>query len=156
MPVVEVVTPLSDLARIIADINAASWDEANAISGYTVEALRAYLQCQDTVFLVCRDEDDPETFLGMASGRLQLKPYGQERWFYVDEVDVCVDHRRKGAGAAMMRKFLGIAYEHDCEELWLSTEMDNEAATGLYRSLKPDDIEQFTGFNFEMKKQDTD
>lgn len=151
MPIVEVITPESNLDRIVADINAASWDEANEMCAYDVEGLLAYLRLEDTVFIVCRDEDEAGTFLGMASGRLQLKPYGQERWFYCDEVDVCVDQRRKGAGAAMMRKLLSIAYEHDCEELWLGTEIDNVAANGLYRALHPDDIMQFVGLTFEMK-----
>jgi len=149
MPKVELINTESDIEKIVAEINSATWDDANDLCQYDVEGLRAYLQKEDAVFLVCRDEED--AFLGMASGRLQLKPYGQERWFYVDEVDVCVDHRRKGAGAAMMKKFLDIAHAENCEELWLGTELDNVAANALYKSLKPDDIEQFVGFNFEMQ-----
>ena len=151
MPKVEVITVDSDLQRIVTDINAASWDEANDLCSYDVASLNDYLRRQDSVFLVCRDDDEAETFLGMASGRLQLKPYDQQRWFYVDEVDVCVDKRRKGAGAAMMKTFLSIAKQQGCEELWLGTELDNVAANALYTSLKPDEVERFVGFNFEIQ-----
>ena len=87
--------------------------------------------------------------MGMASGRFEIKPYGQERWLYVDEVDVCADQRQKGAGKAIMQRLIELAEQAGCEELWLGTEVDNAAANALYRSLQPDDVSQVVGYTFE-------
>jgi ribosomal protein S18 acetylase RimI-like enzyme len=86
----------------------------------------------------------------MGSGRIQLKPYEQERWFYLDELDVAVDQRQRGAGAALVKGCLELARAEGCTELWLGTELDNAAARALYRSFKPSDEEAFVGYNFRL------
>lgn len=140
-----------DLSQIVSDINGAEWDDDNEISPYEVESLEVYLQRQDTVFVVAYNiEGDSKIFLGMASGRIEIKPYGKELWLYVDEVDVCVNQRKKGAGKAIMEKLLAIADEADCEEVWLGTEVDNDPANALYRSLDPDDVGEVVGYTYEL------
>ena len=151
MIAVHTITLNDDLQSLVADINQATWDDANDMAPYNVEALRAYLTAQDTIFVACYDlTDNNKTFLGMASARLQIKPYDASRWLYIDEVDVCADQRRKGAGKALMQTLLKIAQDTHCEEVWLGTEPDNHAANALYRSLDPDDIEQFIGYTYEL------
>ena len=104
MIAVSVVTLVDNLQPLVDEINRAAWDHANEMSEYDVVALSAYLERQDMVFVACHDvTDDGRTLLGMASARVELKPYGNERWLYVDEVDVCADQRRRGAGKAIMR-----------------------------------------------------
>lgn len=150
MMVVEVVTLASDLDALVAAINQASWDDANEMSEYDVPALQAYLERQDTVFVACFEKVDGQSrLLGMASSRMEIKPYGHERWLYVDEVDVCADQRQRGAGKLIMQKLLQIAVEAGCEELWLGTEVDNLPANALYRSLDPDDIADVIGYTYE-------
>ncbi|MEQ8858613.1 MAG: GNAT family N-acetyltransferase [Pseudomonadales bacterium] len=150
MIVVSVVNVEDDLRRLVDDINQASWDQANEISSYAVATLSAYLSRQDTVFLACHDVDGATTtLLGMASARLEIKPYGNERWLYVDEVDVCADQRRRGAGRALMEKLIELARDAGCEEVWLGTEHDNDAANALYRSLGPDEVAQVVGYTYE-------
>ncbi len=152
MIAVSVITPGDDLQRLVDEINQASWDDANEMSAYDVEALSAYLERQDTVFVACHERDaQGRTLLGIASSRPEIKPYDKERWLYVDEVDVCADQRQRGAGKALMRKLIEIAEHADCEELWLGTEVDNEAANALYRSLEPDEIAQVIGYTFETQ-----
>ncbi len=152
MPInVEQIDIQDDLPQIVSDINGAEWDDDNEISPYEVESLGVYLQRQDTVFVVAYNiEGDSKTFLGMASGRIEIKPYGKELWLYVDEVDVCVNQRKKGAGKAIMEKLLAIADEADCEEVWLGTEVDNDPANALYRSLDPDDVGEVVGYTYEL------
>ncbi len=142
------VTKESDLEELVDQINAASWDAANEMVVYETSALASYLERQDTLFVVCRDTNT-NTLLGFASGRFEMKPYDHELWLYVDEVDVCADQRQKGAGKAIMNKLLDIAEDEECEEVWLGTEVDNVAANALYRSIDPDDIEQFVGYTWE-------
>ena len=151
MNVVKIINPKDDLQKIVDEINSASWDETNEISKYDVESLTNFLNRQDTLFVTCHNESSDRTTLrGIASGRVEIKPYGNERWLYIDEVDVCADHRQKGAGKAIMRKLLDYAWSKGCEEVWLGTETDNIPANSLYRSLKPDEIEQFVGYAYEI------
>jgi ribosomal protein S18 acetylase RimI-like enzyme len=151
MIAVSVVTLVDNLQQIVDEINQASWDHANEISDYDVVALSAYLERQDTLFVACHDvTDDGRTLLGMASARVELKPYGNERWLYVDEVDVCANQRRRGAGKAIMRKLIELAQEAGCAEVWLGTEEDNHAANALYQSLDPDDVTQVIGYTYEI------
>ena len=147
----ERVTATHDLQKLVADINAAVWDDANEMCAYDAEDLAAYIARPDTIFVACYEYHDQDSlFLGMGSGRLEMKPYDQDFWVYVDEIDVRVDQRQKGAGRALMQAFFAIAEEHDCEEIWLGTEVDNKAANALYKSLSPDDVEQFVGYTWEL------
>ena len=144
---VQIVKPDDDLQALAAQINDAEWDDANEMADYDAQSLQYYLLQQDTVFIACHDADG--VLLGISSGRFLIKPYEKERWLYVDEVDVAVNHRKKGAGKAMMNKLFDMADDHDCEEVWLGTETDNEPAKALYRSLDPEEEETFVGFTWE-------
>lgn len=147
---VKAVTLEDDLDKIVANINASSWDSANEISGYTASSLRAYLEREDTIFLACYETAWADSaLLGIASSRIEIKPYGKERWLYVDEVDVCADKRQKGVGKFIMQKLMEIAKDEGCEEIWLGTEADNRPANALYRSLNPDDIAKVIGYTYE-------
>lgn len=145
------IEPEDDLESLIKQINGAVWDADNDMPPYDVKSLQLYLQREDTVFIAAHATGDGAAMLlGIASGRIETKPYAGERWLYVDEVDVRADQRQKGAGKALMREFLKIAKEANCEELWLGTEVDNDPANALYQSLDPDEVEQFVGYTYSM------
>lgn len=96
---VEEITLEDDLDSRVAEINNSYWDEANEISEYDVGSLKAYLKRKDTIFLACHEgADEGAVLLGIASSRIEMKPYGKELWHSVDEVDVCADQRRGGPG----------------------------------------------------------
>jgi ribosomal protein S18 acetylase RimI-like enzyme len=148
------ITLNDDLPALVRDINSARWDEANEITVYKAEDLADYLQRQDTVFIACYDSASRQNnLLGIASARIQIKPYDKELWLYIDEVDVCADQRKKGAGKAMMRELIAIARESGCQEVWLGTEVDNIPANALYKSLQPDEVEQFVGYSYYVDEQ---
>lgn len=140
-----------DLRCIVDDINNASWDNANEMTSFDESSLTAYLKRQDTCFITCYDNTSTnKTLLGIASSRIQIKPYAKEKWLYVDELDVCANQRRQGAGTAIMLKLLELAKSTGCTEVWLGTEVDNMPANALYSSVDPDDVEQFIGYTFEV------
>ena len=150
-PHVSVISPADDLDDLCARINAARWDETNDMGEYQPAALAWYLAQPDTIFLACYDGPDRGTLMGIASGRILHKPYDRSLWLYVDEVDTAVNQRQKGAGRAMMQVFRDIAVEAGCDELWLGTEPDNDAANALYRSLAPSDVEGFVGYTWSLE-----
>ncbi len=152
-PKVRIVTARDDLESLVADINSAQWDHVNEMQPYAVDALRSYLEVADTIFVCCYLEDgDSRTFAGMASGRLEQKPYAFEKWLYIDEVDTCSDLRKRGVGTALMERLIAIAGENDCEEVWLGAEAENALANSFYESLEPDSIDAVVGYTFEIEE----
>ena len=148
---VKILTLEDDLEKVVSGINSAAWDIKNDISEYTVSALESYLQRKDTIFLACYETTGvTHTLLGIASSRIEIKPYGEELWLYVDEVDVCRDHRQKGVGKFMMQHLIEIATNEGCKEIWLGAEIDNLPANALYRSLKPDQVTDVIGYTYEV------
>ncbi len=144
------ITLADDLHELAAAINQSSWDGANEMSAYDPDALAAYLKREDTVFVACHDVSvTPPTLMGIASSRIEMKPYARQLWLYVDEVDVCADQRQRGAGKHLMRALINIAQDAGCEELWLGTEVDNQPANALYRALDPDDVADVVGYTYE-------
>lgn len=149
---IQLLTIDDDLEHLVAKINSACWDSANDIVEYSVSALRTYLTREGTIFLACYETsaEEDSALLGIASSRIEIKPYDCSQWLYVDELDVCADKRRSGAGTFMMQALIKIAEERGCDELWLGTESDNIPANALYRSLKPDEVTQFIGYTYEF------
>jgi aminoglycoside 6'-N-acetyltransferase I len=64
---------------------------------------------------------------------------------YVDEVGVAETHRRQGLARRMMEDAFAWVREIGCEDAWVGTERDNEAAIALYRGLgaEPEPIVMF-------------
>ena len=96
------ITLQDDLETLVEEINASSWADDNEMPRYDAASLTAYLQRQDTVFVACHDSEPSAILLGIASCRLEIRPYDQELWLYVDEVDVCADQRQRGVGRRIM------------------------------------------------------
>ena len=151
MKTLNLVTVDDDLNQLADDINRASWDEANDLVSFSAQSLLAFLKRQDTLLLVCYESaNSNRQLLGLASARIQIRPYANEQWLYIDEVDVCADQRRKGVGKAMMLRLVEIAREAGCKQVWLGTEIDNAPANALYASLEPDECERFVGYAYSL------
>lgn len=147
----KVVRSGDELTRLVDRINNSEWDEEDDPEEYTVEALQAYIDTPDTVFITCQTTNNGEyELLGIASGRVEVKPHKNFKWLYVDEVDVCCNHRKKGAGTVLMNALVAFCKENDCEELWLAAGTKNIIANKFYESLKPDDIAPCIGYTFEL------
>jgi ribosomal protein S18 acetylase RimI-like enzyme len=142
------ITVSDDMDLLAGDINAAEWDDENDMGDYSAGSLAAFVADKHRVLVVARCAGQ---LAGIASAAVQLKPYENQFWLYVDEVDVAVNYRKQGVGKAMMSELLRIGDKHDCTELWLGTEQDNGPAMKLYQSLDPDETEPFVGFTFRFK-----
>lgn len=144
------ISPNDDLNKIVLEIKKATWVAASEISpeDYSVEVLKAYLLKSENVFVVAYIEEE---FAGMASAKILDKPTG-DIWLYIDEVDVCQNHQKKGVGKAIMNYLLSFANTANCNEVWLGTEVDNEPANALYQSLTPVEIQTFIGYTYALNK----
>ncbi len=139
-----------DFQALVQDIDSALWVPASEITAgdYTAETLREYVDNPSNVLFVGYLDN---IFAGMASAHLLTRP-DREKWLYVDAVDTVADKQKKGVGTGMMRSLQEYSQSQGCDEMWLGTELDNQPAQALYRSLTPDDIENFTGFTYKVKR----
>ena len=141
-----------DLQALAEQINHSSWDTENDVEDYSSESLETYLKKEDTILIACYlEEAGKKVLAGISSGRIEQKPYNCKKWLYIDEVDTCSNHRRKGAGAAMINAVLKLAKDNGCEEVWLSAESDKHEARKFYESLDPDEIDEVVGYTFELR-----
>lgn len=53
---------------------------------------------------------------------------------YIDEVGVSPDWQRRGIARSLLNAMMDIGRAEGCEEIWVGTEPDNEAAKALYGS----------------------
>ena len=75
---------------------------------------------------------DGDLAVGFVSGVETTHPdKGTEMFLYELAVDEAF--RRRGIGRALVDELLAIARAHDCYDLWVLTDHDNEAALATYR-----------------------
>lgn len=54
---------------------------------------------------------------------------------YIDNLGVAPAHQRQGIAKRLLEEAIRLGKDRGCEEIFVGTETDNEAAHGLYRSL---------------------
>lgn len=54
---------------------------------------------------------------------------------WINEISVAASHRRNGIGRALLEGMIKYGTAIGCSEAWLATELENEPAIALYRSL---------------------
>ena len=69
--------------------------------------------------------------IGMASAFHYVHPDKRAQLF-INEVGVAETHQRRGIGRRLVEAVLDRGRELGCTEAWVATELDNEAARGLY------------------------
>lgn len=106
--------------------------------------LATYLAAPGHIMVVAIDDD---LVVGQCAGVIHRHP-DKPTELYVDEVGTASTHRRQGIARAMLDELFVWGRELGCAEAWLGTELDNEAANGLYRSYRPvvDEAMQFYVF----------
>ena len=72
--------------------------------------------------------------IGMATGAMLLHP-DKAPAFFINEVGVADDFRRRGIGRQLTRALIAAARSDGARGIWLATEDDNMAARGLYAGL---------------------
>jgi ribosomal protein S18 acetylase RimI-like enzyme len=86
---------------------------------------------------------------GAIHGYVYPHPTGV-KYMWIDEVDTMVGHRRHGVAKTMLQEVFVIAKEHGCDEAWLGTEHDNDAANALYLSLGPTETENGPTYSWKI------
>ena len=95
---------------------------------------------------------DGDLVVGMATGFTHFHPDKDEE-FFINELGVGDDYRRRGIGEQLMRALLAEAKAMGCPDAWLGTEQTNAPALALYRKLmtNADTEEAMAIFTYELE-----
>ena len=113
---------------------------------FSVERLAAYLATPGHLMLLAFDAD---LVVGQCAGVVHRHP-DKSTELYVDELGTASTHRRQGIGQALLVAMFAWGHELGCEEAWLGTELDNEAANALYRGQRPVEDEAMQFYVFRL------
>jgi len=108
--------------------------------------LRDYLNAPGHIMVVALIGD---LVVGQCAGVIHHHP-DKPTELYVDEVGTASTHRRQGIARAMLDEFFRWGRELGCEEAWLGTELDNDAANALYRRYSPIEDEAMQFYVFQL------
>jgi ribosomal protein S18 acetylase RimI-like enzyme len=136
----------TDLRQIAAELNAADWEAS--VKDFSIADFDQFLRSEDRYYLIASIGAE---IVGAIHGYKLLHPTGVT-YMYIDEVDTMANHRRKGIARAMMISVLELAKEWGCDQAWLGTEHDNDAAKALYMSLEPFEIENGPIYSYKVGK----
>ena len=91
----------------------------------------AQLLREQSYVMVVALTDDNEV-MGRIYGNVLHRYVATDLLLY--EVDVAETHQRKGVGRAMLEYLKGLCEKRGYGEMWVLTELDNEAGNAVYRS----------------------
>jgi aminoglycoside 6'-N-acetyltransferase I len=112
----------------------------------TPARLAAYLQAPGHIMVVALEG---ETIVGQCAGVVHRHP-DKATELYIDEVGTASTHRRQGIARAMLEEMFGWGRALGCDEAWLGTELDNDAANALYRGYRPTEDEAIQYYLFKL------
>jgi ribosomal protein S18 acetylase RimI-like enzyme len=98
--------------------------------GVTLE--RAAMLLRQPTFVMVVALDDNGDVMGRIYGHVLHRFESTDLLMY--EVDVAEQHQRVGAGRAMIEFLKALCAERGWREMWVLTELDNEAGNALYKS----------------------
>jgi ribosomal protein S18 acetylase RimI-like enzyme len=108
--------------------------------------MRAYLREPGHIMLLAMEGD---LVVGQCAAVLHKHP-DKPTELYVDEVGTASTHLRQGVATMMMEAMFAWGRELGCEEAWLGTELDNDAANALYRRFRPEEDEAIQYYLFKL------
>ena len=142
MSSVKIVRLSAGNATILNDVAEDVFD--NAVVPVRAEA---FLETDNHFMVVALSRD---MVVGMGSAVVLQHPDKNPQLF-VNEVGVDPAWQRQGIARQIMAELFAIGKEQDCDEAWLGTELDNGPARALYRSLEPNEEEEFVLYTYELK-----
>ena len=108
--------------------------------------MRTYLRTPGYLMVLALDDG---LVVGQCAAIIHRHPDKVDE-LYIDEVGTASTHRRQGIARMMMDGMFDWARELGITEAWLGTELDNDAANGLYREYKPAEDNAIQYYLFEL------
>ena len=110
------------------------------------ERLRTYLRAPGHLMVLAIEDGE---VVGQCAGVVLNHP-DKVPELYIDEVGTATAHLRRGIATAMMGEMFAWARERGFETAWLGTELDNDAANGLYTGIKQGPGDTIMYYEFKL------
>ena len=94
-------------------------------------AIAEFLTDRDCFLIVAVENG---VVVGTLDGYALRQPHLRRPQFLLYEIDVAVEHRRRGVGRALVDAFADEARRRDAEVIWVLTHRSTAAAVALYRA----------------------
>jgi ribosomal protein S18 acetylase RimI-like enzyme len=116
------------VAELIAEMARAFGGEPEVDAAY----VPAFLEHPGTGILLAESHGKP---VGLLAYAIRPNLYHGGDGGAIEELVVRAEVRRRGVGAALLRRGIALLEEAGCVEISVSTDLDNEPAQALYRGL---------------------
>lgn len=87
--------------------------------------------------------------LGQIRGIIHVQPDGPNQ-LYIDNLGVSPTYQRLGIATLLLKELLAWGKENGCEDAWVATELDNDAARGLYHRFKSEPEQTMAYFQIDI------
>ena len=108
--------------------------------------LAAYLADRNHLMVIAVADGE---VVGQCAAVIHRHP-DQATELYIDNLGVAEPYRRQGIARELVARMFEAGRERGCREAWVGTEPDNEAANGLYRSLRGEPAEPFNLYLYKL------
>jgi len=113
---------------------------------------QAFLSRPDNILIAAFDGS---VMVGIATGTMLFHP-DKPPAFFVQEIGTAESHRRRGIATRLLALLLDAARAAGSDGIWLGTEIDNDAARGLYRKLGAGEHMGFVLYDWDGGLSDED
>jgi ribosomal protein S18 acetylase RimI-like enzyme len=111
------------------------------------EKVAAFVTSENHLLVVAREDG---LIVGQIRAMLHLQPDGPNQ-LYIDNLGVAPTHLRQRIASLLLREVLLWGEANCCEEAWVATELDNDAARGLYSKFMSKPEQTMAYFQIDIK-----
>jgi aminoglycoside 6'-N-acetyltransferase I len=111
------------------------------------EKVAAFVTSENHLLVVARED---ALVLGQVRAMLHLQPDGPNQ-LYIDNLGVAPTHLRQGIASLLLQEVFLWGKANGCEEAWVATELDNDAARGLYRKFMSEPEQTMAYFQIDIQ-----
>jgi len=110
------------------------------------EKVAAFVATENHLLVVARDA---ECIIGQIRAMLHLQPDGANQ-LYIDNLGVAPTHLRRGIASLLLHQVILWGKANGCEGAWVATELDNDAARGLYGKFMTEPEQKMAYFQIDI------
>lgn len=111
------------------------------------ERVAAFVASQSHLMVVAAADG---LVLGQIRGMIHAQPDGPNQ-LYIDNLGVSPSYQRRGIATLLLKELLSWGKENGCEDAWVATEPENDAARGLYLRFKSEPEQSMAYFQIDIE-----
>lgn len=111
------------------------------------EKVAAFVANKNHLMVLAREDG---LVIGQIRAMLHFQPDGPNQ-LYIDNLGVAPTHLRRGIASLLLQDVCLWGKANGCEEAWVATELDNDAARGLYSRFMSEPEQTVAYFQIDIR-----